>query len=72
MQRESIDSDVIASIGYDPTWHVLEIEYRQTQEIYEYFGVPPEEFTAFRSAESKGTYLNTIFKAHGYRYERVK
>ena len=72
MQREPIDSDVIASIGYDAAWRVLEIEYRQTQEIYEYFEVPLEEYTAFRNAESKGTYLNTVFKPRGYRYVRVK
>jgi hypothetical protein len=72
MQREEIDSEVIASIGYDATWHVVEIEYRETKEIYAYFDVTAEEFTAFRNAESKGTYLNTIFKARGYRYKRVK
>ena len=34
MKREPIESDVIASIGYDPVWKVLEIEFRQTREIY--------------------------------------
>lgn len=72
MQREPIDSEVIASIGYDAAWHVLEIEYRHTDEIYEYFDVPVEEYTAFRNAESKGAYLNTVFKPRGYRYVRVK
>jgi hypothetical protein len=66
------NSGVIASIGYDAAWRVLEIEYRQTQEVYEYFEVPLEEYTAFRNAESKGTYLNTVFKPRGYRYVRVK
>jgi hypothetical protein len=72
MQREPIDSEVIASMGYDAAWHILEIEYRLTQEIYAYFDVPPEEYTAFRNAESKGRYLNTVFKQRGYRYVRVK
>jgi hypothetical protein len=72
MQREPIDSDVIASMGYDAAWHVLEIEYRQTQEIYAYFDVPPEEYVAFRNAESKGAYLNKTFKRRVYRYVRVK
>lgn len=51
---------------------MLEIEYRQTREIYAYFDVPLDEYTAFRNAESKGLYLNTIFKQRGYLYRRVE
>jgi hypothetical protein len=72
MQREPIESSVIASVGYDKTWRVLELEFRQTGEIYDYFEVPPEEYAAFRGAESKGVYLNTVFKSRDYRYSRVK
>lgn len=72
MQRESIDSSVIASMGYDAAWRVLEIEFRETEEIYDYFEVPPEVYAAFRSAESKGVYLNTVFKSLDLRYMRVK
>jgi hypothetical protein len=71
MKRESIESEAIASMGYDPMWQVLEIEFRESREIYDYFGVPPDEYSAFVSAESKGTYLNTIFKSRNYRFERV-
>lgn len=72
MEREPIDSSVIASMGYDAAWRVLELEFRQSGEIYDYFDVPLEEYAAFRSAESKGIYLNTTFKAYGYRTVRVK
>jgi len=72
MQRELMDSSVIASMGYDAAWRVLELEFRQTQEIYDYFEVPAEVYAAFRNAESKGEYLNTTFKTFGYRYIRVK
>jgi hypothetical protein len=72
MQREPVESSVIASMGYDAAWRVLELEFRQTEEIYGYFDVPPEEYAAFRSAESKGVYLNTIFKSRDYRYIRIK
>ncbi len=70
MKREVIASSVIASIGYDPVWHVLELEFRESGEIYDYFEVPAEEYEAFRNASSKGTYLNTIFKAKNYRVVR--
>ena len=72
MQRDPIDSEMIASMGYDAAWRVLEIEYRQTHEVYAYFDVPPEEYAAFRNADSKGTYLNAIFKSKAYRYRRIK
>jgi KTSC domain len=71
MEREPLASDVIASMGYDPVWKVLEIEFRRSREVYDYFGVPAEEYAAFRNAESKGTYLNKVFRTRDYRYERV-
>jgi hypothetical protein len=33
MKREPIDSRVIASMGYDPAWRVLELEFLETGEI---------------------------------------
>ncbi len=72
MKREAIESEVIASMGYDPVWKLLELEFRQSGEIYHYFEVPPAEYSAFRNAVSKGTYLNTVFKSRDYRSERVE
>ena len=72
MKRQPIESDVIASMGYDPVWKVLEIEFRHSHDIYNYFEVPPEEYSAFLAADSKGTYLNTVFKSRNYRFERVE
>jgi hypothetical protein len=71
VQRQSVDSSSITSIGYDAAWHMLEIEFKDTGEIYLYFDVPAEEYAAFLQAPSKGTYLNQTFKKKGYRYERV-
>jgi hypothetical protein len=61
MQRV-LDSSSIASIGYAPEQQVLELEFRQTGEVYQYFDVPAEEHAAFLAADSKGTYLNFHFK----------
>jgi hypothetical protein len=72
MQRISVDSSSIATIGYDPEQRIMELEFRQTREVYQYFDVPPEEHEAFMQAESKGTYLNKEFKLRGYRYARVE
>jgi hypothetical protein len=70
MQRVPVESSSIASIGYAPQERVLELEFRQSREIYQYFDVPAEEYTAFL-ADSKGTFLNQQFKPRGYRYQRV-
>ncbi len=72
MHREPIDSSVIASMGYDAAKQILELEFRQTGQIYDYLNVPPEEHAAFCVADSKGTYLNRIFKLQDYRYIRIK
>ena len=67
-----VDSSVIAQIGYDSTKRELAIEFRESGKVFLYFDVPPEEHAAFMAAESKGTYLNTVFKLRGYRYEILK
>ena len=45
MQRVPVDSSSIASIGYAPEQQVLELEFRQSGEVYQYFNVPAEEHT---------------------------
>jgi hypothetical protein len=72
MQRIPVDSRSIATIGYDSEARVLQLEFRQTGKVYQYFDVPPEEYEGFLRAESKGTYLNQEFKRRGYRYARVE
>jgi hypothetical protein len=63
-------SSVIAAMSYNDETQTLTIVYRGKRGVYRYFDVPPEEFAAFRSAPSKGIYLNEIFKAKQYRYEK--
>ena len=65
-------STVIAALNYDAETPTLTIVYRGNRGTYRYFDVPEEEYIAFRSAPSKGTYLNQTFKSHNYRYERTK
>jgi hypothetical protein len=65
-------STVITALNYDAETHTLTIVYRGGRGTYRYFDVPEEEYIAFRSAPSKGTYLNQTFKPRNYRYERAK
>ncbi len=71
MRRSQVDSTSIASIGYQPFRRELEIEFRASGEVYRYFDVPAEEYAAFMTAASKGTYLNEVFKPREYRYLAV-
>lgn len=72
IQRVPVDSTSIAALGYDPEGSVLEIEFRQSGQVYRYFGVPAAVYAAFLSAESKGSYLNQEFKQRGYPYVLLK
>ena len=71
MRRSWVDSTTIASMGYDSRKRELEIEFRESGDVYRYFNVPATEYQAFLAAESKGTYLNQIFKPREYCYRMV-
>ena len=72
MRRTPVDSKSIASIGYDPRRRELEIEFRDSGDVYRYFGVSAGESADFMAAESKGTYLNQVFKLRNHHFFVVK
>jgi KTSC domain len=72
MRRVLVESSSVASIGYEAETRELEIEFRESGDVYRYFDVPREEYGAFLAAESKGSYLNLVFKVRGYRYLLVR
>jgi hypothetical protein len=67
-----VNSSTIASIGYDARRRELEIEFVDSGDVYRYFEVSDSEYAEFMAAESKGVYLNQVFKPRGYRYFVVK
>jgi KTSC domain len=72
MRRETVESESIASIGYAADKNELEIEFRQSGSVYRYFGVSGDEHAEFMAAESKGSYLNQVFKSKDHRYVIVR
>jgi hypothetical protein len=70
VHREPVDSEAIASIGYDPTRLILEVEFTPGS-VYRYFDVPPEDVDEMRAAESKGRWFNVVFKPRAYRYREL-
>ncbi len=69
MERYSVASSNIASVGYDGNTQTLEIEFLSAS-IYQYFGVPQNMYNQLMAAGSKGRFLNTYIK-NAYPYSRV-
>lgn len=66
MFRTVVNSDTIASIGYDRERRLLHIEFRRTMEIFEYADVPINQYKALMAASSKGKYFNARIRDAGY------
>ncbi|GAB3588152.1 hypothetical protein GCM10027445_68940 [Amycolatopsis endophytica] len=56
MRRRPVSSSALASVGYDRTRHVLEVEFHH-HGIYRYLGVESAIHRALLDAESKGRYF---------------
>lgn len=69
MKWVEVISRNLSAIGYDPAKRELGLQFRESRKIYIYLDVSPDEYAAFMSADSKGSYLNQVFKpkGHGYR-----
>lgn len=69
MERYSVASSNIASIGYDAQSQILEVEFLNGS-IYQYYGVPENIYEQLAQAGSKGRFLNAYIK-NAYGYSRV-
>lgn len=69
MNRQSVTSSNIASIGYDTSSQTLEIEFLNGS-VYQYFDVPQHVYNGLMSADSHGQYLAQNIKGV-YRYSKV-
>lgn len=69
MQRTTVSSSDIRSIGYDPSTAVLEVEFN-TGGVYRYFNVPAHIHSNFMVAASHGKFLNDYIR-YNYQYQRV-
>ena len=68
MDRISVRSSNIRSVGYDPESSTLEVEFN-TGSIYQYSNVTESEYEGLMNATSKGRYLNRNIKD---RYQDTK
>jgi hypothetical protein len=56
MQRKRVESGAIASVGYDSTTALLELEF-VSGGVYRYYAVPPSVHRGLLAAESAGRYF---------------
>ncbi|NYE20437.1 KTSC domain-containing protein [Microbacterium immunditiarum] len=56
MKRVSVESTVIAAVGYDASTAVLEIAFT-SGDLYRYYAVPPSVHRGIMSADSAGRYF---------------
>lgn len=69
MQRRSVSSSNIASIGYDGNSQTLEVEFLDGS-IYQYLNVPSNIHDGLMAASSHGSYLSTNIKGK-YQYHKL-
>lgn len=60
MIRTPVISSDLVSVGYDPTSHILEIEFKIG--LYQYDDVPESVYNALMSAASLGKYFHAFIK----------
>lgn len=70
MDRISVASSNLVSIGYDSSTHVLEVEFSKSR-VYQYFDVPSSVYDGLMAASSHGTYFDQYVKKAGYSYQKV-
>ena len=69
MDRTSVSSSNIDSIGYDSSSQTLEVEFNSGA-IYQYYDVPEYIFDELLNASSVGSYLSQNVK-NAYSYGQV-
>jgi len=69
VERYSVASSNVATIGYDEPSQTLEVEFLSGT-IYQYYNIPPNLNVQLMQAGSKGRFLNTYIK-NAYPYSRV-
>ena len=70
MHRKQISSATIASVGYETTKTLLEIEFT-SGEVYQYFNVPLEIYGGLIKATSHGDYFNEWVKEQ-YEFRKIE
>ena len=69
MKITPVESSTLASVGYDESSDLLQLEFRNCV-LYRYFAVPGAVHEALLAATSKGRYFNQAIRGQ-YRFVRI-
>jgi hypothetical protein len=70
MKITAVESSTLATVGYDESNALLQLEFRSCA-VYHYFAVPTAAHEALLAARSKGGYFNRSIRGR-YRFVRVE
>lgn len=68
MDRISVDSSNLVSVGYDDHSSILEVEFKNG--VYQYFDVPLHIFNELLNSDSKGSYFHANVR-YSYSCDKV-
>lgn len=60
MDRETVVSSTVLSIGYEPSTNTLEVEFKSG--VYQYYNVPEPIYQQLMASDSKGKFINAYIK----------
>lgn len=69
MNVTAVESSTLATIAYDRTRELLELEFN-SRALYQYFGVPAAVYEGLLRASSKGNYFNQVIRGQ-FPYNRI-
>lgn len=70
---DSVESSQIMAVGYEAETQTLAIQFKSgTRAVYHYANVTPEDFAAFSSADSIGSYFYRNIKPFPEKYPYVR
>ena len=61
MDRQNVDSTLATSVGYDPNTSTLEMEFKSTGAVWQYYDVPESVFNEMMNG-SIGKYFHANIK----------
>lgn len=69
MNRKSVESSNLASIGYDAENEILEVEFKHGG-VYQYFDVPLHVYEELMDADSHGVYFSANIR-NDYEFRKL-
>lgn len=71
MEREYVDSSNLASVGFDSEQSILEVEFKKSGAIWQYYDVGDSVYYELMAASSVGSYFYHNIRNGGYSASQV-